>query len=345
MCYGLLVIRRGDGEVCSEVYLAKHKRRNSIIVIEFQQGANQPELEVPWVSIAELKKACNNFFAEGRYTAVIAACDQFLAESRVANERQKALRFKAQAIVAGDGRWGNPALSCLKEALELVKKGSVEEAEVHAALSAAYAALASPHCCKVARDRFCEILKTTESEILRPLLPDVEYNLGVAYEDRDDMEAAEDAYITAYKLVIKADDPYVASLKPLVMLNLAGVFQEMASYSEANQLLNDAVKFGLPDEEWGAQLRHKRARYALHVGDLAAATLWVESGLAHPSCTVKARAGLLLVKAELAAAQARWADARDTALEALRMAAIAQSGRHAHRISRFLNRMQEGVEP
>jgi tetratricopeptide (TPR) repeat protein len=294
------------------------------------------------VNLQDLSDQCDQLFRERRFVAVIMQCDKFLVINTDEGDQCRALRIKARALVAEDGRWTGPAFCCLREALELTQPGSHERAIVLVAFTAAYGAVGSISYCKQARDQFIQIHRTSPSSTLAVYVPDVEYNLALAYHERDRLDEAEDAYLIALDAANNSSDPYVATLKPHIMHNLIDVFQELGRHREAKSLI-DIVADALGDETYGAQIRNRRARYFLHENDLQAALLWCESGLGHRSCDVHTRSALTLTKAHIGKALGQIGEAHDLGIEAMRLAAIAQSSRLSSRIARFMNQLEQGV--
>jgi tetratricopeptide (TPR) repeat protein len=294
------------------------------------------------VLLEELVKTCDQLFREGRYTAALTACEHALTSSLSPIETCRVLQLKARALAAEDGRWKGPAVLCLKEALALSEEGSEGRAQVCAALSAAYASVGAVANCKAARDAFVRIYTANPSPTLARFRPDVDFNLAVAYHEVERYDAAENAYLYALEATMGSQDPYVLSLKPLIQHNLIDVFQELERFEEADLLMHACYKV-LPDAEYGAQIRNRRAVQALHQGDSTSAILWAEGGLGHASCDVLTRAALLLTKARILEFEGNPEDAHDCALEALRLAAIARSSRLSSRVSSFIRHLSKGV--
>ncbi|HEY3365989.1 MAG TPA: tetratricopeptide repeat protein [Symbiobacteriaceae bacterium] len=290
----------------------------------------------------ELVKLCTQLLREGRSADAVTACDNALAETLSRPAKVRVLELKAQALVAADGRWRGPAIGCLQDALDLTKPGSEERGRVLCAFTAAYAGLASHVLCRQYRNAFLELFNSTKDPGLAKYYPAVNYNLALAYHEVDDLEEAEEAYLIVLAQVQRSNDPYVREKLPYIQHNLVDVYQEMDRHHEA-WLMMEAAYSTLPDDVFGAQMRDRRAIYALDKGDLQAAVLWVESGLGHPACDPKTRAALMLTKAKIEHAHGQEAAAHDLALEAMQLASQAHSNRLCERISRFMNRMSKGV--
>lgn len=279
---------------------------------------------------------------DGRHHAAVAECDKALDGDLSNHERSAIMRHKAQALVATDGRWTGPAMHCLKLAHDLTTPGSEERGCVLAAFTAAYADLGCLGPCRRAREAFVELYRTNPTPLLKKLCPDVEYNVAIGYHEVERLDESETAYMTALAATNGIDDPYVVSLRPIIYHNLVDIFQENDRWEHAQAIIDGAYR-GLPDEEYGAQTRNRRAAQALHDGDPTSALLWVESGLGHKSCDTRTRAALMLTKAKILADMGQIDDAHDCALEASRLAVLARSNRLNHRASSFIQHLSEGV--
>lgn len=283
----------------------------------------------------EVLKLCEQLISEGRHYEAIAKCDRALQGRLTQGQECQILQVKARALVAVDGRWQGEAVQCLRRALQLSKPGTDRRAQILATFTAAYAALGNAVGCKRSRDEFHELYQSSPNSVRSTLRPYVEYNLAVSLHDADRIDEAEDAYLLARAACDQATDPVARDLSFHIDHNLVDIFQELERHREAYSLMVKAHPH-LPEATHGAQMRNRRAIYAMSQGDLPAARLWAESGLAHPSCDTKTRAALLLTKARIAAALGQADEAHDIAAEAWRMAAIAQCCRLQSRVLSFL---------
>jgi tetratricopeptide (TPR) repeat protein len=279
---------------------------------------------------------------DGRIKAAISECDKALGLVLSQQERSIILQLKAQAIVAQDGKWKNPALRCLLDALELTEEATEERGRVLAACTAAYAGLHSIHPCRDYRDQFVALYEKNPTPLLAKFYPDVEYNLALTYHELERLDEAENAYLQAIHAAKQTDDPYVVSLRPLIHHNLVDIFQMNDRFEHAQMIMDTWYKH-LPDDTYGAQMRNRRAIQALHDGDATGAMLWAESGLGHKSCDIKTRAALTLTQARILEAMGQADDAHDYALEAMRLAALVYSSRLTHRASSFIRQLSKGV--
>jgi hypothetical protein len=292
--------------------------------------------------LTDLSKLCDEFFHDRRFTAANAACDQALAGQLSAQDRCSVLQLKARSLVGQDGRWHSPALACLRDALDLTNPETSERAKVLVAFTAAYAGLAAVDFCQDARDAFIQMYKANPSPLLERLRPHAEYNLALTYHENERLDEAETAYMFALDACQELTDDYAVELKLKIYHNLVDIFQELDRHVEAKSLMDHT--FGsLSEDLYGAQIRNRKAIYALHLEDFASAILWAESGLGHRSCDDRTRAALLLTKAKIAQTQGLLEDAHDQALDAMRMAAIARSSSLSYRVAGFMNRLSREV--
>lgn len=311
-----------------------------LISLEFQFIPSSGGLHV---HVEELTKVVDQLIDESRFHSAIAECDKLLAGPLANADRVTVLLRKARAHTALDGRWGGPGGTCLGEALTLTPPQSPERARVHAAFTAFYGTQGCAPQCKEHAMAFRVILSKTESPDLLKYEPLIEYNLALAYHERDILRPAEDGYSYARTLCLRFDDPEIRGRVPFIEHNLVDVLHELGEFEDARRMM-DSCYDALPEARFGAQMRNQRAIHDLHVGDLAGATLWVESGLGHPACDVKTRTALTLTQAKVALAGGHIVAANDLGIEALRLAAIASSSRLSSRVTRFLNQeLAKGV--
>lgn len=292
----------------------------------------------------DLTSKCNELIRAGRFTTALEICDRALAGRLSPFDRCRILQIKARVLVAEDTRWDGPAVECLREALSLTAEESEERARVYCSYTAVNATTGNVVLCRNHRGKFVEIWQSNhpESKMLTRLYPHVEYNLALAFHEVERLDDAEEAYILALGAYQRLNDPAVAPLIADVKHNLVDVFQEGGRHWEAKGLM-DEIYPNLPDATFGAQMRNRKAIWALSKGDHTAALLWVESGLGHSACDTRTRAALMLTKARLAQASGQVSAAHDCALEAMRLAALAESARLCHRIALFINSLSEEV--
>lgn len=293
--------------------------------------------------IKHLASHCVKLLQEGRVAEAEAECNKALEERLTPHQKSRFLYLRAHIGFQRAGKWTPITISDLRDSLEGSQKLSEHRGRVLAALTQAYAAVCSVPFCREGRDAFVELYQSKPTSRLAQWRPDVEYNLAIAYHEEDRLDEAEDAYLVAYDLCIRSQDPYVRSLLPHIQHNLVDVFQELDRHEEAYRLVQAAYA-DLSEETHGAQKRNRLAAYALYKGDLDAAVLWVESGLGHPSCDARTRAALTLTKAKIALAAGSRTEAKALALEAKRMATAAGSNRLSRRADSFLIQLGKGEE-
>lgn len=292
--------------------------------------------------VEELIKQCEELLRESRFAAAALACDRALEAKASKSARCRLLLLKAEAVVAEDGRWGGPVIACLREALDLAGDDMELKARALVGCTAGYAALGSINHCRRHRDAYVQLMKSSPSAVLTKFYPRVEYNLAYANHEADRLDEAEDAYLLTRRACQQSEDPETKARIPYIDHNLIDVFQEIGRHEEAKSLMDMSYP-KLPENTFGAQIRNRRAIYALHAGDLDAAILWVESGLGHESCDTKTRAALTLTKAKVVLAHSQEVAARDYATSAMRLAAAARSSRLCSRVLCFIKELEEGV--
>lgn len=286
---------------------------------------------------------CERLIAEGRLFAALAECDRAIEAGPSKKDLCNLLQVRVRLRVTIDGRWEGDAVQCLIDALKLTPPGSDVRAQLLATMSAAYASLNNAAGCRRCRDEFCNIYRTRPTRKKQILHPHVEYNLAYALHEADRIREAEVAYLRARDACVNNPDPVAKQLQFHIAHNLVDIFQETGRHEEAFEMMRFAHPH-LQESTHGAQVRNRQAIYALSQEDLAAAQLWVESGLGHPSCDVKTRAALHLTNARIAEKLGRMDAAYDEAVEAMRQAALAKCMRLQGRILAFQRSLQGGCE-
>lgn len=305
-------------------------------------------LETTWgrnMTFEEMVASVTDLISKGRNVAALSSCETALSHPIGPREKIRLLELKARALVAEDGRWGGPAISCLKEALELTEPDSDERARILCVFTAAYAALSSLGKVYQYRAEFMKLFSpVTGNKVRRRLYAHVEYNLALALHQVEDLDNASISYrraMTAYEeLQDSAAQPYIRD----ILISLIDIHQTLGDFGLAKSLM-DQVFPQLSEEQFGALMRLRWAEHALGRRDPSSAVLLAESGLAHSSCDWKTRAALLLTRAKAARAMGDMDGAHDFALEALRFAALSHSTHLSDRVSRFLNAVSRGDEP
>lgn len=292
--------------------------------------------------LEDVLKSYDQLLRERRFSEALAVCDEALASRLSPKIRCRFLQMKARALLSLDPAFELPAIGCLRDALALTKKNPELRARVLASLTAAWATRSSLSNCVEARDAFLEVMRANPGPTIEGLYAHVEYNVGVAHHMFDHFDAAESAYLLALKAIGTSKEPHLMSLKQLIYHNLIDVFQELERHEEAYSCMSQVIH-SLDDAVYGAQIRNRKALYALHLGDIASAVLWAESGLGHESCDPPTRAALLLTRARIARAQGDLAEATASAEEALAVAKGAHNNWMRSRAQRFLTQLSEGV--
>lgn len=285
--------------------------------------------------LEELTALCEVLAREGQFGQAVAACDQALAGDLTRRDRCQVLVLKAGLVVQQRGKWCNPALVCLVEALDLTSRRSVERCRVLALFSAAYAAKGSTESCLPVRDEFLSVLQSCSSPEFAKYQPVIEFNCGLAYHERGQLQKAEAYYLAARAICQNAQDPELGSRIPYIDLNLIDVLLEMGRFDEAKALMDESYR-AISEDNRGPHKRNQQALYALHTGDIGSAVLWVESGLGHPACDDTTRTALTLTKAKIARKQGLESEAQVLCHEALQLAAKVSSGRLSERVVNFM---------
>jgi len=281
-----------------------------------------------------LTQYCGQLLSTGNFTEALTACDRVLGQRLTPIRRCRTLMLKARVLANASGQWAGQAISCLKEALDLTPAGSEARGRVLVACTAAYAVQGSPLLCRRYRDAFFSERYRVPS--LQRFAADVEYNVGLAFHEVDQLITAKMAYKTTLTVCHASSIGYVTNLIPYVYHNLVDVYQELGYHHEALACMNAAYP-NLPDHTYGAQTRNRRAIFSLSRGDLQGARGWVNSGLVHDSCDSRTRCALTLTLARIALADRNPYAAKNLAYEALRLAATATSSRLSHRIVLFIH--------
>jgi hypothetical protein len=279
---------------------------------------------------------------ERQFSRAVTLCDQALSTRLSPTQKCRLLQLKAEAFSAGGREYEGPVLACLREAYSASRPNSLERARVLTAMTAAYASLTSPTNCCEARNELLQIISERSSPKIMSLLPHAEFNLAYTYHEHNDLEAAEDAYLSALKACVGLANSTTNFLKLKINFNLIDVFQERDRHEDAHTIMEHVFP-RLDEALHGAMMSNRRAAYALWAGDTASAILWVEGGLGHGNCDAKTRAALILTKARIALSAGSEDKARDYALEAKRLAKEAECNRLVVRALRFLDQVPKGV--
>jgi tetratricopeptide (TPR) repeat protein len=287
------------------------------------------------VVLEELTALCDALTREAKFDQAVAACDECLTGGLTSLDRCRVLLLKAGLVVQRQGKWCNPALVCLDEALELAPMRSMECYRVLALFTAAYAAQGSAEACTKTRETFLDLLQDSTSSEPAKYLPVVEFNCGLAYHECGRLPEAEAHYVAARSFCSSSQAPDLRDRIPYIDFNLIDVLLELCRFEDAKVLMDVSYR-AISEGNRGPHKRNQQAIYALHTGDLDSAVLWVESGLGHPACDDRTRAALLLTKAKIARKQGHESEAQTLSHSALQLAAKVCSGRLCERVVNFM---------
>lgn len=82
-----------------------------------------------------------------------------------------------------------------------------------------------------------EIFERRRTPAIARLLPHAEFNLSYIYHEHDELDAAEDSYLSALKACQGMTDPSTSFLKLKINFNLIDVFQELDRFEHAYSIM------------------------------------------------------------------------------------------------------------
>lgn len=265
----------------------------------------------------------------GNYGRVIHACDALLADPAYEPHRAIILFWKGLSQYKASPAWRGEAISSLREAVTVAGNDRPTKARSMVGLTMIYAYMGDYAACEKLVREWKRIAQEKHPEVMKWGAA-LWYNYGCTLDNACRYPEAITVYTKALALCTWAEE-----FRGRVLHNLGGAYLYSGNLSEAKSYMNLAEPLSTDEPN----RLSRRAEYALAVGDLASAQLYVTETLLHPDTEDDTRAVAHLTWAQVLLAHDQPLRAREKALEALEFAIRSVSLPNIHKANLLLQRM------
>lgn len=234
-----------------------------------------------WTDVSE-------WLSKRNYARVLAEADQALAGGHLSRgERAEWLRFKATALSSANPFWVGRAVSCVHEALQLVRGNPGAQARLLATLAPIHAEARDHRLVRKVLDRFLLLNRRHPGPDVAAWEGLIRFNLALCYAARPDkLQQAARTYrqaLSAWESGASAlPESVVEGWRAAALHNLSGVLLQLGHMEQAQVAARQSAAM-LPGETWGAKVLNLQAELLLAEGNATDAIAVLSEALDHQS--------------------------------------------------------------